>query len=124
MKLVDKITENTGVQDQLPSAVQKGAQPHFAFCQWMGAELSFIDTNLWSSFQQEAFDLVTRYRDLQQPAPPPLPPPMALPIPPMLPQQQIQNKRHPVSPPPHGSVGSTPVGSGFWTSFFSGTGSC
>ena len=31
----------------------------------MGAELAFIDANLSSSFQREAFDMVIRYRDLQ-----------------------------------------------------------
>ena len=66
MKLVDKITENTSVQNWLQSAVQAVAKPHFAFCQWMGAELSFLDANLWSSFQREAFDLVTKYGELQQ----------------------------------------------------------
>ena len=101
MKLVDKITENTGMQDQLQSAVQEGAKPRFTFCQWMGAELSFIDANMWSSFQREAFDLVARYCDLQQPGPPPPPPlPMALPIPPMPPQQQIQHQPLPMSAPP------------------------
>ena len=75
MKLVNKITENTGMQDRLQSTVQEGAQPCFAFCQWMCAELSFIEANLWSSFQREAIDLVATYRDLQQQAPPPPPPP-------------------------------------------------
>ena len=55
MKLVDKITENTGMQDWLQSAVQESAKPRVAFCQWMGAEMSILDANLWSSFQREAF---------------------------------------------------------------------
>ena len=50
MKMVDKITKNTGVQDRLQSAVQESAKPWIAFCQWMGAGLSFIDANLWFSF--------------------------------------------------------------------------
>ena len=104
LNLVDKISENTGMQDRLQSAVEESAKPRFAFCKWMGAELAFIDANLWFSFQREAFDMVTRYHDLQpqQPAPPPpLPPPMAVPL--MLPQQQIQHPPRPVSVPPHGS---------------------
>ena len=100
MKLVDKIAENTGMQDQLQSDVQGSAKPRFAFCQWMGVELSFIEANLWSSFQWEAFDLVTRYRDLQTPQPAPPPPhQMAVPLPPMPPQQQIQHQPHSTSVP-------------------------
>ena len=108
MKLVDKITENTGMQNRLQSAVQESAKPRFAFCQWMGAELSFLEANLLSRFQREAFDLVTRYRDLQEtqqlappspPSPPP-PPPMAVQLPPMQPQQQIQHQLHAMSAPP------------------------
>ena len=65
LKLVDKIAEKTGMQDRLKSAVQETPKPRFAFCQSVGVELTFIDANLWSSFQREVFDLVTRYRDLQ-----------------------------------------------------------
>ena len=105
MNLVDKITENTQPQDCLQSAVhvQESAKSCFTFCQWMGAELSFLDANLWSCFQHEAFDLVTRYQDLQetqQPAPPPPPPLMAVLLPSMLSQQQIQHQPCAVSVPP------------------------
>ena len=33
LKLVDRLTQNIGVQDQLQSAVQEAARPHVAFCQ-------------------------------------------------------------------------------------------
>ena len=65
VKLAEKLTQNTGVQDWLQSVVQESAKPCITFCQWMGAEMSSLDENLWSLFQWEAFDFVTRYRDLQ-----------------------------------------------------------
>ena len=101
MKLVDKITENTQPQLQSAVHVQESAKPRFVFCQWMGVELSFLDANLWSRFQREAFDLVTRYCHLQQ-TQQPVPPPMAVQLPPMPPQQQIQHQPCAISAPPQG----------------------
>ena len=95
MKLAERLTQNTGMQDPLQSAVQESARPHVAFCQWMGAEMSKHDEHLWSLFQREAFDLVTHYRDLQtqQPAPPPPPPAVQLPPMPLQPQPQPHQPR-------------------------------
>ena len=106
LKLADRLTQNTGMQDWLQYAVQESARPRIAFCQWMGAEMSNLDEHLWSLFMREAFDLVTRYRDLQtqQPAPPP---PYAVQLPPMPPQPQPHQPRPWSAPrsqhPPTGS---------------------
>ena len=59
VKLSERITADSVVQDQLQSTVQESAKPRIAFCQWMGAEVSSLD-NLWSLFQWDAFELVTR----------------------------------------------------------------
>ena len=80
LKLADHLSQNTGVQDQLQSAVQESGKPPVAFCQWMGLEMmSKLDEELWTGFMCEAFDLVAHYRQLQtqQLAPPP-PPPQAV----------------------------------------------
>ena len=95
VKLAERINANTVMQDRVQSAVQESAKPCIAFCQWMGAEVSSLDGNLWLLFQWEAFDLVTRYHDqqTQQLAPPhpSPPPPAAVWLPPMLPQQESSN---------------------------------
>ena len=57
MKLAERITANTVMQDRLQSAVQESANPCVAFFQWMGVEVSSLDNNLWSLFQWEAFEL-------------------------------------------------------------------
>ena len=46
VKLAEKITANTVMQDQLQSAVQESAKPCIAFCQWMGVEMSSLNDNL------------------------------------------------------------------------------
>ena len=65
------------MQDQLTATLQEAARPRVAFCQWMGLEVANLDEQLWTAFMQEAFEMVTRYRQLQtqQPAGPPHPPP-------------------------------------------------
>ena len=77
LKLADHLSQDTGVQDRLQSAVQESAKPDITFCQWMGSEMSKVDKELWTGFMHETFDLVACYRQLQtqQPAPPPPPPP-------------------------------------------------
>ena len=57
LKLAARLTQKTGVQDRLQSAVQESARPCVTFCQWMGVEMSNLDKHLWSLFMWEAFDL-------------------------------------------------------------------
>ena len=63
LKLADQLSQNTGMQDRLQSAVQESAKPRIAFCQWMGLEMSKLDEELWTGFMHEAFDLVTAAPD-------------------------------------------------------------
>ena len=100
LKLADRFSQNTGMQDRLQSAVQESAKPCIAFCQWMCLEMSKLDEVLWTGFMRKAFDLVMRYRQLQiqQPAPPHPPPPQAVQQPPVHPQP-YQPPVHPWSTP-------------------------
>ena len=100
LKLANRLSQNTGVQDRLQSAVQESAKPCITFCQWMGLEMSKLHEELWTGFMHEAFDLVMCYRLLQtqQPAPPP-PPPQAVQQPPVQPQP-YQPSMYPWSVPP------------------------
>ena len=43
LKLADCLSQNTGMQDRLATAVQERASPGLAFCQWMGLEMSKLD---------------------------------------------------------------------------------
>ena len=72
VKLCNHLTENTGIQDRLQSTVQEDTRPCVAFCQWMGLEVANLDEQLWTAFTQQAFEMVTCYRQLQdqQPAAP------------------------------------------------------
>ena len=101
LKLVDWLSQNTGMQDRLQSAVKKSAKPNIAFCQWMGLEMSKLDEELWTGFMYEAFDLVMRYRQFQtqQPAPLPPPPTQAV-LPPSVQPQPYQPSVRPWSMPP------------------------
>ena len=65
LKLADRLSQNTGMQDRLQSAVQESAKPCITFCQWMGLEMSKLDKEHWTGFMHKALDLVTRYRQLQ-----------------------------------------------------------
>ena len=65
IKLADRLSQNTGMQDRLQSAMQEHARPCVVFCQWMGAEMSNLDEHLWTLIMREAVDLVTQYRQLQ-----------------------------------------------------------
>ena len=94
LKLVDRLSDNTTVQNRIKSAVQQGNSARVAFCQWMGLEMSKIDEELWTGFMREGFDLVTRYRQMQgQQLGPPPPPQQPL-------QQQFQGNVRPWSSPP------------------------
>ena len=101
LKLSDHLSQNTGVQDQLATAVQESTSPHLAFCQWMGLEMSKLDNELWTGFSREAFNLVEHYRTIQahQPVPHPLPPQLAQ-LPAVQPQQQPLPFVHHLSGPP------------------------
>ena len=46
VKLVDVLTQNTGVQDRLQSTVQEAARPRVAFCQWMGLDMANLEQHL------------------------------------------------------------------------------
>ena len=65
LKLADHLSQNTGMQDWLQSAVQESAKPCIAFCQWMGLEMSKLVEELWTGFMCKAFNLVEGYRSLQ-----------------------------------------------------------
>ena len=49
-KLVDRLSDNTAVQDRFKSAVQEGNSARVAFCQWMELEMSKLDEELWTGF--------------------------------------------------------------------------
>ena len=86
LKLADRLSQNTGMQDRLATAVQESAKPCLTLCQWMGLEMSMLDEELWTGFMCEAFNLVEHYRTVQakQLAPPPPPPsPQAAQYPPV-----------------------------------------
>ena len=65
LKLADFLSQNTGVQDRLATAVQDSTDPRLAFCQWMGLEMSKLDKELWTGFMHESFNPVEHYTNLQ-----------------------------------------------------------
>ena len=76
LKLAERMASNTSVQDRLASAVQEGSNEHLAFWQWKGLEACKLSEQLWTAFMQESFQMIIRFRQLQeqQPLPPPPPP--------------------------------------------------
>ena len=91
LKLADCLSQNTGVQYRLATAVQESPKPCLAFCQWIGVEMSKLDEEQWTGFMHKVFNLVECYRTFQaqQPAPPhPPPAPQAAQQPPVQPPQQ------------------------------------
>ena len=76
LKLADWLNLNTGVEDQLASAVQESTNPRLAFCQWMGLGMSKLSEEQWTGFIRDSFNKVKSYRNLQGQLPvhpPPLP---------------------------------------------------